>query len=273
MLPTYMLALNVKVGRMVCARALLLILLFVTSPVWARNPAWSFQRAKGFSWATHSSKHFKIFAEKGSLAEREFQTIIGVLEKSHADIEALLGHPLKGRTEYFLVSSRARMKELVGIETNGLAVSQVSLGVYNETTKAIGSHELCHGQARRLWGPSQGVWISEGVAVYSDNNWHGHPLHLLAKWLLDRDKLVPLADLIPDGWLKNRKYSDLITYPELGSFVKFTYERYGREAVKALWQQGPTGALKGAGKPLEELEREWRAELARLDASSLDYRL
>jgi hypothetical protein len=252
-------------------RTLLLLIMFATLSSGVRITSKAIHKAKGFSWNSYTSSHFDIFFEAASVAERESQKIAGLLEKFHAGLETLLGIPLPERTEYFLVSSRARMKELVGFEANAANNGPVSLGVYNETTRAIGLHEICHWQARNAWGPSKGLWVNEGLAVYSDNQWNGRPLHLVAKWLLDHGKLAPLTDLVRNGWEK--KYSDLITYPELGSFVKFVYERYGRESVKTLWQRGPDGATASTGKALNELDREWRAEIAKLDASSIKYSL
>jgi hypothetical protein len=72
--------------------------------------------------------------------------------------------------------------------------------------------------------------------VYSDDKWWGVPLHSMARALLDRKQLVPLKDLVKEGW--SRKDSDLTTYPELGSFVKFVYEKQGMDAVKDMWQHG-----------------------------------
>ena len=260
-----------KIRPMLHWRSLFILIAFVALAAGARVTSKSIQKAKGFSWASRASTHFDVFVEAGGLAERDLQKVVAVLENSHANLERLLGSPLQERSQYFLVSSRARMKELIGFEANGVNNGPVSIGVYNEDVKIVASHEICHWQARNLWGRNQGLWINEGLAVYSDNQWNGLPLHLVAKWLLDHDKLIPLSDLLPDGWPK--KYSDLITYPELGSFVKFTYERYGRDAVKALWQKGAKQAPASIGKNREELEREWRAELAKLDASSLNYKL
>lgn len=51
----------------------------------------------------------------------------------------------------------------------------------------------------------------------------------------------------------------MVTYPEAGSFMKFLYERYGRDAVKALWTQGAESIPKVFGESLTQLESEWFA--------------
>jgi hypothetical protein len=229
----------------------------------------SLRTAKGFAWMSKRSAHFDYFFEAGTLAERDIETIERSMEKSRAGLEQLLGARFEIRNRVFLVASRARMKELVGRETNGLALGTASAMVYGETIKALGAHETCHNFARSLWGKPNEQWIDEGLAVYSDDGWQGHRLHELAKWLLDRNKLIPVNDLISDR--RFREYSDLITYPELGSFVKFVYEKYGRDVVKTLWQRGAGGADQACGRTLNQIEGEWRSELTRVDASSVQY--
>lgn len=235
---------------------------------------------KGFTWITKSSANFDFYYEVGTPAERDIEKIMANMEKSRAHVETLLGGTFGTRTDAFLVDSRARMKQLVGEEGNGFAfgsrkmlvgkLEMVSAMVYSDTIKAIGAHETCHILALFLWGKAHGVWVNEGLAVYSDDQWQGNPLHLVAKVLLNRGKLLPIADLIDDGWLK--KYPDMVTYPELGSFVKFLYEKYGMEAVKNLWQHGAKEAEGGFGKNIAALETEWRAELVKMDANSIQYK-
>ncbi len=233
--------------------------------------AQSLRTAQGFAWVSRQSAHFDYFFEAGTLAERDIEAIGRSMEKSRAGLEQLLGAALENRNQVFVVDSRARIKALAGRETNGFAFGTASAMVYSTTINALGAHETCHNVARSLWGKPHGQWIDEGLAVYSDDGWHGHPLHELAKWLLDRNKLVPLDDLIRDE--RFRAYSDMVTYPELGSFVKYVYEKYGRGAVKTLWQRGAGEADRACGRTLNQLEEEWRSELGKRDASAIRYRI
>jgi len=142
--------------------------------------------------------------------------------------------------------------------------------VYGDTIKAIGGHETCHALSHTLWGKPHGLWLDEGLAVYSDDQWRGLPLYSVAKVLLDKGKLLPVDDLLDNNWIK--KYPDMVTYPELGSFVKFLYEKYGLDAVKNIWQNGAKNADSAFGKNISTLEAEWRGELAKVDASSIQYK-
>jgi len=239
----------------------------------------SLKNKKGFTWISKSSANFNYYFESGTPADRDFDKICAWMEKSRANVERLLGGSFGGKTESFIVDSRARMKQLVGEEGNGFAFGSknsdtsklefVTAMVYGDAIKGIGAHETCHSLAHLLWGKPHGLWMDEGLAVYSDDQWYGHPLHAVAKVLVDKGKLLPVADLLNDNWIK--KYPDMVTYPELGSFVKFLYEKYGLDAVKNLWQHGAKNADSAFGKNIVALETEWRAELAKVDASSIQY--
>jgi hypothetical protein len=245
----------------------------------ATPTAKSLKNKKGFTWIPKSSTNFNYYFEAGSPAERDFDKISAWMEKSRARVEKILGGSFGEKTESFLVDSRARMKQLVGEEGNGFAFGShnpstsklefVTAMIYSDTIKAIGAHETCHTLAYLLWGKPRGAWLNEGLAVYSDDQWRGLPLHPVAKVLLDKGELLPIADFLEDSWTK--KYPDMITYPELGSFVKFLYEKYGLDAVKNLWQHGARNADSAFGKNIATLEAEWRAELAKVDASSIQY--
>jgi len=236
---------------------------------WRPKSLEELKNAKGFTWITKSSPHFDLFVDSGTLAEREIGQLERGMEDSLPGLEKLLGGPLKARLQAFVVSSEPRMYKLTGGLSTGFAWGTIITMVYKQDLRDMGTHETCHNMARLLWGNSRAVWVNEGLAVYSENNWRGVPLHELAKWLLDRGKTIPIKDLIAEGL--HKKYSDMITYPELGSFVKFVYEKYGRDSVKALWRRGAKGARKAFGKPLGAVEQEWLAALSQIDASSVRY--
>jgi len=65
----------------------------------------------------------------------------------------------------------------------------------------------------------------------------------------------PLSSLLSTGFLA---VSSARSYTVSGSFVRFLYDEYGVERVRALYQSG--GDIEGVyGKSLGELETEWRA--------------
>jgi len=194
------------------------------------------------------------------------------LESPGARRGEVIGEPLTRRGRAFIAGSLATSKGLIGRPINGFAIAPVAVMVYCDSINAIGPHELCHAWANLMWGPSSGTWIDEGLAVHCDGNWQRLPLHGVAGWLLERGRLIPLGKLIEGKW-SQKEYSFKITYPESGSLIKFLYENYGRETVKALWQGGASVPACEAvlGKPLRLVEGDWLRELSKVDLRTIQY--
>jgi hypothetical protein len=223
----------------------------------------------GFVWKTDRSATFEYHFEPSSTAEREIEKIKTTMEQSRSHVVALLGEKTgPPGVPVFIVETRHRMKELTGTPQNAWSTPKVIAFIYGAQAKAIGAHEDCHILARHFWGSPHADWLDEGLAVYSDDEWWGHPLHGVAKLLLERGQLIPIAALLKSGW---RKQSDLVTYPETGSFVKFMYEKYGLDLVKQTWKGGSSQILQIFGKKVDDLEQEWRATIAAADASGIQY--
>lgn len=223
-----------------------------------------YKKAKGFHWRHHAGSAFDLYYEPGSTAERDLDKLKDRLENATQRIATLLGVQPSLRFQAYVVENRERMKDLFGRPSNGWALGDSALMIHHPRGSAVSAHEPCHVWSMRAWGRPKGSWINEGLAVYSDDQWHGHPLHHLAKWLADHGKLAPMADLTRKGW--HGRYSDMITYPQLGSFTKFVFEKHGRDQVKQLWKKGP-------GPGLAQLEQEWQAAFAPLDATGINYKL
>ena len=254
---------------------MLILLCVASAPVLAfSSKHWtleSLQTRRGFTWKSDHSPSFDYFFEPASPGERDIEKIKGRAEGYRAHVLQLLGETATPfRAQIFIVDSRARMKELSGMEVNGWANGTVQAVVYNDSLNALGAHEDLHLVAAHLWGRDHNyeAWLDEGLAVYADDHWRGYPLHGVCKSLLANGKLIPIQSLLAKGW--NRLYPDMVTYPELGSFVKFLYEKYGMGAVKATWQQGSAQMPRVFGKSLSELEQEWRSTIES-DASSVNY--
>ena len=95
------------------------------------------------------------------------------------------------------------------------------------------------------------------MAVYSDNIWNGKDLNELSKYFIENDKYIPIERIVK----KLKKYDSGITYPLLGSFIKFIDETYGRETIKLIWSKGRRALKKELGKSLAEIEKEWLLSL------------
>lgn len=236
--------------------AVILFLLFFANPSAAKNlKLREVLASPHFHWVKYPSASFDFYAEQGSYAEREIERIKLSMERARNRIDNLLGQRVEGRMPVFLVTSRERNRLIVGFDTNGVTTGEYQSDTFNETLNATGAHETMHVLAARLWGKPRGTWITEGLAVYSDDGWHGKPLHVSARALLDRHELVSLWDLVQKkGFLGN----DEVTYPQVGSFVKFVYETHGRDAVTHLWRTKPNK------QEIQKLEQEWLSMLRQL---------
>ena len=235
-----------------------------------RNISISMKKAHGFVWKCEKSDNFVYYFEPQTPAERDIKKIKATMERERSAVEALLGATSRLKIDVFIVDSLKRMNDLVGAERHAWASGATIGATYGDDgIRRIGAHEILHCLALELWGESSGLWATEGLAVYSEDHWRGIPLHPLAKWLLEKRHLLQISTLTEsDSWKTN-----MITYPQCGSFVKFIYERYGMVIMKDIYLNGIQEAGKRMGKTLPELEKEWLAELAKVDASTVQYQV
>ena len=210
---------------------------------------------KGFSWTIRKSDHFITYYEIDSYADKYMQSITKRNEENYANVLKILNEKKYIDTMHvFCVDSRKRMKDLLGYETNGSAFPNrnIIVYVYSKNIKANTSHELMHIISWNLWGKPE-TWISEGLAVFSDKLWRNYHVHKVSHYLYKKEKLIPLEKLFENF----DSYNDLISYPEVGSFVKFVYERYGFENFRKIWDKGYKSIPNIIGKDLSKLETEW----------------
>ena len=226
---------------------------------------------KGFVFKSAVTEHFRLHFEPNTLAEDRLEDLKLWQEKAFArNLQLLKVTNYLSQTDIFIVASRERMKKLIGDETNGVAYpdTKVVCFIFNERINASGSHELMHVMARNAWNIKPKAWIGEGLAVYADDIWGNYQLHDLSKYFLQEKKLIPLEKLIENFG----GYSDLATYPQAGSFVKYLYEQYGADKVRMLWSSGTVKDLKRVlGKDVPTLEKEWHSKLTEADASKVKY--
>ncbi len=230
-----------------------------------------FRKNSNFEWVIDSlQKDLILYYEKHSYAEKNIQILkVGVKRHLTNTLDFIKVEAYDKSIHYFILEDRERINLLVGSETNGSANPQNNYvtAIFSENTKSVYSnHELFHLIAMNLWGYSES-WINEGMAVYSDNMWQGHGLHELSKYLIDNDKYVSVVRLAK----KLRKYDSRITYPLLGSFVKFIDVTYGRETTKLIWSKGRKKMKRHTGKSLEDFEKEWLLMLSAVTYKEIQY--
>jgi len=108
----------------------------------------------GFDWRTDSIPQFTLYYEANSPAERRLDEIKLDVEASLAHILNLLEIRSYNRPlSLFIVSSRDRMRQLIGRETNATAFVRTGVLAFivSEEFTLSARHELLHVVAMDLW--------------------------------------------------------------------------------------------------------------------------
>jgi hypothetical protein len=134
--------------------------------------------------------------------------------------------------------------------------------VYSEKCKFIGEHEDTH-LLSLPWGLSIYLFC-EGLAQYMENSFMGEDLHVVAKKLLQKNKLYSLEWLLENSNWNN--VDSVVIYPQVGSFIKYLIESYGKENFKKVYQstsrkketaENSLEINKVYQKNINQLEKEW----------------
>ena len=223
-----------------------------------------------FDWTKDSTQHYDYYYEKNSITSNYIDSTKFYYEKGFIKLLEYLGiHSYDKKLSMFMLDSRDRMEQLVGMKTNGAAhpIDKTIYNIFNDTIKSYGNHETCHIIASDEWGRSQFAWIGEGLAVNSEDTWWQYELHSLANYLYNKEKLVSIEELVNNF----HNYSNIITYPESGSFVKFIKEKYGLETIKKLYKEGTIVFENQLNKNLYIIEQEWLKEIKKFDYTNIRY--
>jgi len=225
---------------------------------------------KTYNWQKVATQHFDIYFESGFMPNNYVDSAKTIFERKYSELlKSLEIATYDSRLNLFMIDTRDKMKNIVGMETNGLAnvEDNTVFSIFNDNVKTFGIHEFCHIITMNDWGKTDQIWLSEGLAVCSDNAWWSFDLHSLADYLLIKGKLVPVKELIENFY----KCQSSISYPQSGSFVKFIKEKYGLDILKNLWKNGTSVFQKSLNKSLSSIEQEWLEEIKKHENSNIDY--
>jgi hypothetical protein len=228
---------------------------------------------RNFTWVSDSSKHIRYYFAPNSVVAKNIDSIKVKSERYMARVLSLIHeNDYSSQLDLIFTDSQLKMKELTSVPSNGLANWKYNAiyYVYGDSLKVLGAHEFNHVIVKNMWGETTSyLWLAEGFAGYSDDAWGNYDLHVLCKFLLDNNYLLPISVLQSNF----DNYSSMITYPESGSFVKFLYEHYGFQKLKSLWQQGDGRVESIYGKSFKELEAEWISLLRNYNAQDIKYKI
>lgn len=220
--------------------------------------------------------HYFFYFQKESLAEKNIKSIIDIKEVHYEKVLNWLKLNNNRKINYYLYPSLKEKKFLMGDNSLGNAIwEELEIEnresnskkfeihvVYSEKCKFIGEHEDTH-LLSLPWGLSIYLFC-EGLAQYMENSFMGEDLHVVAKKLLQKNKLYSL-----EWFLANNNWNNvdsIVIYPQVGSFIKYLIESYGKENFKKVYQstsrkketaENSLEINKVYQKNINQLEKEW----------------
>jgi len=195
---------------------------------------------RDINWEMTESEHFIFYYRDGSYAKRNIDSIINIEENAYKHILNSLQLQYNGIISIYIYNSPEdagwdRVKALAYPRTETVEA------IYSPVGKSIGvkgvaCHEIAHVITWNTLGEPGTLFLSEGVAVAMDGEWHSKldtitDLHLWVKKFIEEGTLPCLDDLI-EYW---GSVSGSISYPLSGSFVLYLLHKYGAERFKQLF--------------------------------------
>jgi hypothetical protein len=215
----------------------------------------------GFSWQIDRVSHFELNYEADTEADHRLKQLEEVAERSRNSILQMLGATDYDPTVHiFFVESIERMRELIGSEVIGRSrpTQHAVFCVVAPFSELSLKHELTHEIATNLWGPAE-HWLEEGLANFAVDNQSSLMKRQCLGMILSK-QWISLKKLVNPEW-ESSNYSPDDTYPELGGFVEYLYQKYGGAKFQHLWKGGSKSIKSVYGKSLNKLEKEYRADL------------
>jgi len=228
-----------------------------------------------YDWLKNESPHYIFNFQKNSLAEKNIKEIIELKEKHYLKILSFLELDNNRKIDYYIYSSIQKKILLIGDDSPGNAIWEELENnnpkkfeihvVYNEKCKFIGEHEDAH-LLSLPWGLSIYLFC-EGLAQYVENSFMGEDLNAAAKKLLQGNKLYPLEWLCANSNWENVEPTAI--YPQVGSFIKYLIESYGKENFKKLYQN--TSRKKEIAENLLAIEKTYQKNVNQLEKEWLNF--
>ncbi len=222
----------------------------------------SFRAQAAIPWKRQESARFRYFFEA---RETLSPAVMRGNDRNLERLEKLLGITHPEKIDYYKYASGARKGAITGNEGNAhVEGSEIHTIFWSDR------HEVVHVLANHGLGENTIALLGEGLAVHLSGAWHGRPVHVAARRLRTRERLLPLEDLIETADFRSKP--DDVTYPQSGSLVGFLIERHGIERFKRLYvlPEGKPAATtfpdrlrEVYGTTVAELEKEWLRFLGR----------
>jgi len=182
----------------------------------------------------YETEHYMFRCKPGSYAWKNVRAAAAGQEICFRKIMERLAIPFRDTIRYFLTDTPEEngriMEELFGeyAPGNGFAIGPNNVfAVYNEQIQCVGAHEDTHLISYAYCDPSC-AFLSEGLAMYLDEEWWGEPNAEWVKRFLNDGSYRSVFALADDETFWNVPCE--ISYPIAGAFTAYLTERLGAEA-------------------------------------------
>ncbi len=235
------------------------------------------------------SAHF-IFRAKAAKDRLLAPYALDALEKAWAALTSDLAYTpgFKMRVEvYDTPEALARVSPLTVAEIKGSGT--IALCKYNRlmvtSPRALlrgypwvdtVTHEFVHFLVTHKGRNSVPIWLQEGLAKFLETRWRGEPGKAIdamqAELLLKAAKkkeLIPFAAMHPSIAKLPTQEKAALAFAEVEAAIRLLYQRGGSQALAELIDAMAHGfsdekaVAQAYGKPFEQFEADWRAEVAR----------
>jgi hypothetical protein len=229
-------------------------------------------------WLTYKSEHFVFHYAPNDPRSQEIAAFAGIRDKAFAQNCAYLKVSLEGKTDFYVYE---KLDE-------GFAVPDWNV-IHADDDQSIG-HEMTHIIAYHIAGHRQKIkLLDEGIATWLNHSTVVKDHHRVAWEYIQTNGLPPLNELAHTRAF--RRHRPPPYYPA-ASFVGYLVDNYGLDAFRKIWianawypelysnvedlrlakyfsfipgerAQFESTVLQIYGRPLNELDTEWRAWLER----------
>jgi len=218
-------------------------------------------------WETRRTAHLVFHYPPDSTPARDIDRIARLYNSAYDDNATYLGITLDRPIDVYLYPTRDVRRHMTARDFGFAMVTEYEVhSLWAADEQQSPGHEVVHVLTGNGWGdPSTGsgqapaeALLGEGIAVWLDHSGRDH--HRQAADLLASGKLLPIRDILGDGWFQ---HDGAITYPEAGSFVGFMLENLGVRKFKRIYLAKDFEAeLQAAvGWTLPDLEASWHETL------------
>jgi hypothetical protein len=206
-------------------------------------------------WLTYETPHLTFHYLPDTWIDAAIEDIAAQHEQAFNDNVDYLDVEYDGLIDVYIYASEESFFRATARDA-GFAInefSEVHTRWFAENDHQTPGHEITHVITFHTMGEPSEALLGEGVAVWLDHG--GNDYHRRCADLARSDRLVPLAELLGDGW-----DGSAAAYYEAGSFTGFLLERYGLDRFKDVYTAPDLPAA---------LKRVYRASLTTLETKWL----